>query len=177
MRIVGLAGPKLSGKGTIARYLIDNKRAVTFSMSGVLSDIAKRMYLENTRANLIAIATGLRSQFGQTVLAAVLAKDIARSDAELIVIDGIRLNSEVDIFSKLAGFELWYVDATVEERYRRAKLRGEKVEETTMTFEEFVAQESAVTEKEIQSLRERAQHVLDNQKTIDELFDAVDQLL
>ncbi|MCW1929755.1 MAG: AAA family ATPase [Candidatus Kerfeldbacteria bacterium] len=177
MRIVGLSGPKLSGKGTIARYLIDHKHAVAFSMSGVLSDIAKRMYMENTRANLIAIATGLRSQFGQTILAEVLAKDIARSQNELIVIDGIRLNSEVDIFSKLTGFELWYVDASVEERFQRAKMRGEKVEETTMTFEEFVAQESAVTEKEIQSLRLRAQHVLDNVTSMDDLYQEINTLL
>lgn len=177
MRVIGLSGPKLAGKGTIAKYLIENKGAVAFSMSGVLSDIAKRMYLENTRANLIAIATGLRSQFGQTILAQVLAHDIESSGKELVVIDGIRLNGEVDIFSQIPGFELWYVDAPIEERFRRAQSRGEKVEEKTMTFEQFVAEESAVTEKEIQSLRERAMHVLGNHKDMGDLYAQIEKVL
>lgn len=177
MRVIGLAGPKLSGKGTIARYLIEKNHAVAFSMSKVLSDIAQRMYLDNTRANLIAIATGLRSQFGQTILAEVLAKDVERSDQKLVVIDGIRLRGEVDIFSRIPGFELWYVDAPVEERYRRALLRGEKVEETTMAFEEFVAQESAVTEIEITSLRERAHRIFDNHSSLEALYSSIDLAL
>lgn len=157
--VIGFTGPKLSGKGTAAGYLVQKFGAKTYSMSGILTDIANRLHLENSRANLIAIVTGLRAQFGKDVLAKTLYQDILEANDKLAIIDGIRMSDEVEIFSKLPGFQLFYVDAPVEVRFARAKNRGEKVGESTMTFEEFAKEEHAQTEVEIQGLKSRATHI------------------
>lgn len=181
--IIGLTGPKLSGKGTISAYIQEHAAggARAFSMSGILSDILARVYQENSRANLIGVATDLRARFGEDVLAQVLAKDVAAFQKEnpdtVIIIDGIRMPMEVEVFSTLPGFELWFVDASVEERFARAKGRGEKAGESTMTFEEFVAEESAVTESHMDVMRSKAQQVLENDGNIDELYAQVEGLL
>jgi dephospho-CoA kinase len=158
--VIGFTGPKLSGKGTAAKYLVEKYNAKTYSMSGILTDIAKRLHLENSRANLIAIATGLRGEFGKDILAKTLFQDILDAKDTIAVIDGIRMQAEVDIFSKLPGFQLIYVDAPLEIRFGRAKNRGEKVGESTMSLEDFKKEEGAQTEVEILSLKERAAHIL-----------------
>lgn len=175
--IIGLVGPKLSGKGTIGKHLQEKYNAEMFTMSSIIGDIAKRLYLPNTRANLIAIVSGLRSTLGEDILAQVLKQDIERSQSKLIVIDGIRMPREVDLFSALPNFNLIFVDAPIEQRYERATKRGEKIEETTMTFEQFQAEEQAATETHIQSLRQQAKQVIHNDKSVDELHRAVDKLV
>lgn len=169
--VIGLTGPKLAGKGTAAVHLADKHDAVVYSMSGILSDIARRLHLPNSRANLIAIVNGLRDQFGEDILAQVLKEDVAEAGNAISVIDGIRMPSEVDIFSKLPDFHLIYIDAPVEERYNRALNRGEKAGEQDMSFEEFKAEEEARSETKITSLRERADIVIDNSATIEEFHE------
>jgi len=174
--VVGFTGPKLSGKGTAAAYLAKKFGAKTYSMSGILTDIAARLHLENSRANLIAIATGLRSQFGKDVLAKTLYQDVLQAGDKLAIIDGIRMADEVAIFSTLPNFQLFYVDAPVEVRFARAKNRGEKVGESTMTFETFLQEEQAKTEVEIHGLKTQAVHIF-NATDIDSFHAQLDQYI
>jgi dephospho-CoA kinase len=173
--VIGLTGPKLSGKGTAAKYLTEKYGAKVYGMSGILTDIARRLHLENSRANLIAIVTGLRSQFGADILAKTLYQDVLEAKDALAVIDGIRMTDEVKIFSTLPGFILVYVDAPLQVRYERAKNRGEKVGESTMTFEEFKKEEAAQTEVQIQGLREQAHDIL-NQADLDSFYAQLDRI-
>jgi dephospho-CoA kinase len=175
--VIGLIGPKLSGKGTAAAYLVEQYGAKTYSMSGILTEMAARLHLPNTRANLIAIVSGLRSTLGEDILARVLKQDIEESGEALVVIDGIRMPMEVDIFSQLTGFRLVYIDAPVRLRYERALTRGEKEGEAEMTFEEFEAEESAATEKNIAHLQERATTVIDNSNTLETFHHHIDELM
>lgn len=171
--IIGLSGPKLAGKGTVADFLVKEFGAQASSMSGILTDIAHRLYLPNSRENLIGIATGLRSQFGEDILAKVLGEDLKQTPDTLAIIDGIRMPSEVAAFSQLPGFKLLFIDAPVEVRYQRALQRGEKVGESEMSFEQFLAEEKAVTETGIESLRQAATAQLQNTGSLDELYDQV----
>ena len=98
-----------------ARHLQKQFGAVAFSMSGILTDIVNRLYVPNSRENLIAIVTDLRARFGEDVLAQVLKKDIeafiAKHPDTPIVIDGIRMPMEVEVFSQLPDFHLVFIDA------------------------------------------------------------------
>lgn len=175
--IIGLAGSKCSGKGTAAAYLHKRYGGMVYTMSMPLTDIARRLHLENTRANLIGIVTGLRQQFGEDVLAKTLHADV-RTDAPILgIIDGIRMPSEVELFATLSGFELWYIDAPVEVRYQRSLQRGEKVGESSMAFEQFAAEEVAVTEQQIHTLRTHAAQVIDNVNTMDQFTARIDVLM
>lgn len=165
--IIGLTGPKLAGKGTAADYLVQQHGATVYSMSAVLTELANRLYLDNSRQNLISLATGLRQSFGEDLLARVLKEDIAKAQPKLAVIDGIRLASEVEQFSQLDDFRLVYIDAPVKVRYERALLRGEKVGETEMSFAEFEEEETAVTERQIETLKNWSKAIVINSESID----------
>lgn len=167
--IIGLTGPKLAGKGTAADYLVKEHGATTYSMSGVLTELAQRLYLENSRQNLIQLVTGLRQSFGEDILARVLKEDLARAKPELAVIDGIRLASEVEQFSQLDDFRLVYIDAPVRVRYERALNRGEKAGETEMTFKQFEEEETAVTERQIETLKNYSKAIVINSESIEEM--------
>ncbi|MFC1598005.1 AAA family ATPase [Patescibacteria group bacterium] len=175
--VIGLTGPKLAGKGTTAAYLELSYGAKLYSMSGILLDISERLHLSNSRQNLIHIATGLRSTLGDDILAQVLKKDIEQAGDELAVIDGIRMPSEVKLFSQLDGFKLIYMSAPLENRYKRAIAREEKEGESEMTFEEFKIEEEAVTEKRIIELKDIADLVFENNGTIDELHEKIDDIM
>lgn len=155
--IIGLTGPKLAGKGSAAQYFAQHHQTQIFSMSSILSDVATRLHLPHSRANMIAIATGFRTQLGNDILAKVLAEDIRRSQGLCIVIDGIRFIEEVRQFQKLSEFILLYIDAPLRVRFERAHGRGEKVGESTMSFEDFEREEQAVTERGIAALVSIAQ--------------------
>jgi dephospho-CoA kinase len=164
--IIGLTGPKLAGKGTAADFLVKEHGATTYSMSGILTELVERLYLDNSRQNLIQLATGLRQSFGEDLLARVLKEDIAQAKPELAVIDGIRLASEVEQFSQLDDFRLVYIDAPVRVRYERALQRGEKVGETEMTFKQFEEEETAVTERQIETLRNWSKAIVINETDV-----------
>lgn len=179
--IIGLTGPKLSGKGTASNYLQEHHGAKAFSMSGILTDIVNRLYLPNSRANLIGIVTDLRARFGEDILARVLQRDIEeyqkKYPEQLIVIDGIRMPSEVELFSQLPDFTLVYIDAPIEQRYNRATKRGEKEGETEMTFEEFQAEEKAATESHMEMLQQSAHTVVVNGATIEDLYASLEGVI
>lgn len=175
--VIGLIGPKLSGKGTAAAYLQEKHGAQVYSMSGILTDICKRLHLPNSRANLIAVVTGLRSTLGEDILAQVLKQDIEEAQDTLAIIDGIRMPKEVDIFSTIPGFYLLYIDAPVRLRYERALQRGEKEGESTMTFEQFEQEEKAVTEQGIASLQSRAEQTIVNTDGLESFYHDIDDLV
>ncbi len=179
--IIGLTGPKLSGKGTASDYLQKQFGAKAFSMSGILTDIVNRLYLPNSRENLIAIVTDLRARFGEDVLAQVLKKDIAafqeKNPGVPVIIDGIRMPMEVDVFSTLPDFHLIFIDAPMRARYERALSRGEKVGESEMTFEQFEAEENAVTESHMDALRVNANAELINASTYEDLYAALETVM
>lgn len=168
--VIGLTGPKLSGKGTAAEYWKEKNGAVQYSMSGILSDILDRLYLPKTRMNMIHVVTDLRERFGEDILAQVLKQDIENAQDKIAIIDGIRMPSEVELFSQLPGFQLVYIDAPTRTRYERALQRGEKEGESDMSFEEFEAEENAVTEQNIRSLREKAAVVIENTESLDDFY-------
>ena len=171
--IIGLTGPKLGGKGTTAEYLQKKYGAVTYSMSGILFDIAQRLYLPTSRENLINIATALRSEFGEDILGKVLKEDIKKADDKIAIIDGIRMPSDVELFSQIPGFILLYINAPIQQRFKRAHSRGEKEGEKDMSFEQFEAEEKAVTEKGITNLLKKANTVIENNGSFDELYEAI----
>ena len=174
--IIGLVGPKLSGKGTVATYIEEQKGARVYSMSGVIIDIGNRVYLPKTRANMISVATAMRQAFGEDIFARVRKHDIEKAHDSLAIIDGIRMPKEVDIFAALPNFYLLFIDSPLDMRYKRALERGEKEGEKDMTFEQFKAEENAVTEQNIEALRKKSEFVIMNNSSKEHLFSEIDRI-
>ena len=176
MTILGLTGEKLSGKGTTSDYLVEKHNYKHYRFSKILDDIADRLYLPNTRENLIEVALMLREKFGPEILAHVLKKDIEKDSPEFAVVDGIRYWEEYNILKNIPGFHLIYITASLENRFARQQKRHEKVGESDMKMEEFEKQEQAPTEVLIQEIGEKAEFAVDNDGSFEELYNNIEDI-
>lgn len=174
--IIGLVGEKAGGKGTAADHLEKRYGAKTHTFSTPMKDCVKRLGLELTRENLIKFSELTRKAYGQDLYARVVAKDAIEDPAELVIVDGIRRPEDISNLATDPGFHLIYVTAPLDLRYERAKARNEKGE-GSMTLEEFTAQESAETERDIPELGKGAQFTVDNSGTFEELHARLERIM
>lgn len=174
--VLGITGSRGAGKDTVALHLKKKYgfRILTFT-DDVLAPVLKKRGEEVTRHNLIRLALELRDQRGKGVLAGMLSEKIG--DSGFWAISGVRYAEEVEIFRKKFGdaFRLLEVRCETRKRFQRVKKRGTKGE-GRMSFEEFLKVEEAETEKAVNETIELADYALDNNGSIGELKEQVDDL-
>lgn len=175
--ILGLTGEKLSGKGTISDYLVENHDYKHYRFSKILEDLAERLYLPKTRENLIDVALAMRDKFGSQILGHVLKKDIEKDCPAGAVVDGIRYWEEYNILTNLEGFHLVYVTAELKNRFERTRTREEKEGESEISFEDFAKQEEGPTEVLIKEIGEKAEFRIDNDGSFEELYNEVEKII
>lgn len=174
--IIGIAGPIASGKGTIAKYF-EEKGAKVVRFSEPLFGAIEALGLPLDREHLSRLSNIVRNEFGQDILAKALAARVAISDEEIIVVDGIRRPGDIDAFASMPGFVFIYVDAPMELRHARMQKRGEKADDATKTYEEFVRDHEYEAEKLVSSLAERASARIDNSGDLNALHAKLDTLI
>lgn len=175
--IIGITGPMAAGKGTIADYYIKNHGAVSFRFSSSLFEILEILGLSTDRNNLFRLSSILRNEFGQNVLAVSLASKVSKSEYELIIVDGIRRPDDIIELSKIEGFKMIYIEAPIETRFERMKIRGEKADDATKTFEEFQNDHKLETELLIPELKKDASLVIDNSGSLEDLYAQLETLI
>lgn len=175
--ILGLAGEIAAGKGTVAKYVVENYDGGAHRFSTMLRDVAKRMYLSENRENLQKISTIFRENFFDDILSSVIAKDVENDSHEIIVIDGVRRLADIAYLQKLSGFKLVYIDAEIRKRFERITKRGENSDDLGKTFEEFEKDHEREAELQIRDLKEKADFVVDNNGTFEELYQQVDKVI
>lgn len=175
--ILGIAGEIASGKGTTAKYLTDRYGASTHRFSTSLRDVAKRMYLDESRENLQKISTMMRENFGGDVLSMVIYRDVANDDNQVVSIDGVRRMADTEFLKKLLEFKLVYIDADMENRYNRIIKRGENVDDNAKTFEEFKKDHEREAELQIKDLKNEADFVIDNNGSLEQLYAQIDKII
>ena len=175
--IIGLVGQAGAGKGTAANMLRDSHKAETFTFSAILTDILKRLFLDNSRDNLIKISMSLRDAFGQDVLSNAMEKQVANSKAEIVTVDGIRRMDDIQDLSKAEGFHLIEITAPAEVRFDRLKNRNEKIGEGSMTWDEFLETSKKETERTIAGVAEKAELHIDNSGSMEELEQKLQKMI
>ncbi len=175
--IIGLAGQRGSGKGTAANYLKIRYKAEVRAFSHVLGEILALLLRPGTRENLQDLATNLRRPFGQGVLVGPLKKFIKQSRAKIIVIDGLRMLKEVEMLRSFKDNLLIYVAAPAEIRFKRLKKSGGKAGKEGVDFKEFLRLDKRETELFIKKIGKKADIIIDNTKTIDNLHKKIDQIV
>ncbi|MBD3251485.1 AAA family ATPase [Candidatus Uhrbacteria bacterium] len=173
--VFGIIGLPASGKGTVAEYLKSYYRADTIKFSDMLRKVLEKLEVEASRDKLIALSEVLRDELGQDILAHAVKMGVDRSDSNVIVIDGVRREGDIEIFKQLPNFHLIGIDADIRKRYERSKVRGEKPEESTLTFEAFEALEQRSTELTAKALLGKADLTLDNNGSFNDLYKQIDQ--
>ena len=175
--IIGLVGEAGSGKGTVAKYLHEKHGAVTFTFSDILHDLLKRLYVTPVRDNLIKISLAVRQTFGQDVLSRAMDLQVAEHPSNLVLVDGIRRIDDVTHLKMQPGFHLVEIVATPETRFARLKKRGQRPEETSMTWEDFIETSKKETEVSIAPIAAQAERTLDNNGDLDSLAAQIEKML
>ncbi len=176
---LGFTGPNASGKGEAIKYLVENKKFISFSLSDIIREEAKKRGLEINRDNLIAIGNELREKEGPATLAKRIIFKI--KNAPQAVVDSIRNPYEVEELRKnLKGFKLIGITADVKIRFERAKARKRVGDGETLA--EFIKKEEMENsvDKNAQQLNKCMEMVdfkIDNSGTLEELYWKIDGIL
>lgn len=176
---LGFTGPNAAGKGEAIKHLVENRKFISFSLSDIIREEAKKRGLEPTRDNLIAIGNELREKEGTSILAKRTVAKI--KNMPQAIIDSIRNVSEIEELRKnLKGFVLIGVTADVKVRFERAKARGRAGDGTTL--EEFKKKEEKenTSDEKAQQLNkcfQLADVTIDNSGTVEELNKKMDAIL
>lgn len=166
-----------SGKGTVAKYIAEKYKGNYYRFSTMLRDILDRLHLEQSRANLPKLSVALREAFGEDIFDKVMIGDIEKDENEIIVVDGMRRLKDVESLRNIAGFKLIYVDAELENCYRRIVKRNQYVGDSEETLEQFKKEHQDEPETQIRALKDISDFAVENNGTLDELYAKVDEII
>ncbi|MDZ7611839.1 MAG: AAA family ATPase [Candidatus Moranbacteria bacterium] len=176
-KILGLAGEIASGKGTVAKYIVDKHNGSAHRFSGILRDLAGRLYLEENRDNLQKMSTAAREYFGQDILCKTIYHDVLEDKHKRIAIDGVRRFQDVEKLKEIPGFYLVYIEADLETRFQRLRNRDENTDDKGKILEEFKQDGQKEAELQIKDLKKRADVVVDNSGSFEDLYSQLDKIL
>ncbi len=175
--IIGLVGKRGSGKSTVAGYLKTNYKVEIRKFSQPLSRILDKLALPNTRENFQDLAIALRRAFGQGVLVGPLKKFINESPAKIVVVDGLRVWAELEMLRSFKNNLLVYIAASAKMRFERLKKSGGKAGREGVDFKEFLRLDRRETELFIKRIGKKADVVVDNAGTKEDLYKKIDQII
>lgn len=175
--IIGLVGQRGSGKSTVAEHLEIHYKAAVRKFSQPLAGFLKIRKVPITRENLQDLATDLREVFGQGILVGPLKKFIEESKAKIVVIDGLRVWEEVKILRSFKNNLLIYISASTKFRFEKMRISGGKDGKEAADFKEFSRLDKKETELLISRIGKKADIVIDNTGTKEELYKKIDKLI
>lgn len=172
MLVIGLVGEKRGGKGTFFELLkekLPQKTIVQVRFSDIIGDILDILGKEKTRENMQKLPIGINKAFNDNATITKAMKNrVQNIQADIIILDGIRLPADKDLLREFRNNVLIYVTASPEIRYRRALAAAGKVGENSVSFEEFLRQDNAEIERQIPKIGLAADYIIVNEKTLDE---------
>ncbi|QQG52574.1 MAG: AAA family ATPase [Candidatus Falkowbacteria bacterium] len=175
--IIGLVGPIASGKDVSKKYIEEHYRASSYKFSTVLRDILNRLYIPINRENMQDLSLDLRNRFGSDILARIIATDAKNDNGGIVIVDGVRRMDDIVHLSNLPEFKLISVEADINLRYERMKLRNENEGDAGKTFAEFENDCQKEAEKEIPIVISHAAYHLNNNGTLEELYAKIDKII
>jgi dephospho-CoA kinase len=174
--VIALSAKMGAGKSLVSNYMSQKTEAENIKYSETLSAILKNLCTENTRKNLQDLSLGLRNVFGENILEKVVLEKIKNSKKDILILDGIRREEDFLLIKKSFNFYLIFIDVDEEVRNKRMGLRREKSDDKNKKIETFKKEERHNSEtKEI--LKKKADFILDNNSTIEDLEKSIEELL
>lgn len=176
-KVIWFVGEIGCGKWTAIDYLAAKYGAVSFRYSAILRTILNSLFIPINRENLQTLSTNLRQNFGQDLFAKVIAENIKKTNADIVVIDGIRRIEDIEHIKDLDWFILIYVESDVKIRFDRTKNRWENLDERNLSLERFVENSKAETETKIRDLKNISNFVINNDWKIEGLYKEIDKIV
>lgn len=112
-----------AGKSTIAEGL-KKKGYEIINMGDAVRSEAKKRNLEPTRENLGNLMLDLREKKGPGAIAELISNQIIQSPSNVIVIDGIRSDSEIETLRKIGNVKILSIHASTDTRFGFLEKRG-----------------------------------------------------
>ncbi len=175
--ILGTAGEIASGKDSVGDYLALKHGALKLRFSQPLRDILDRIHLDQDREHMAKLSLYLRKAFGEDVLSKVILTEAEESDREFVVVDGIRRFPDMVHMETDPNFYFCYIEATPEIRYERLTKRRQNVDDATKTAVQFEKDAKLETEIGIAELKDRAEFIINNDGTLEELYAQIDTMV
>lgn len=171
MIVIGVIGEKGSGKETFANLLAEilpHKKVLGIATSNILKQTLSLWDLPDIRENYTKLVISMEEVFGAGTLARANKKLIEQSDAEIVVVDGLRRYPEIDLIRSFPQNYLVYLTASPQVRFERIKNRAAKENETSMSFENFMQEENLETERLIKEMAKGADYTIENNEGLEE---------
>lgn len=175
--ILGFVGELGAGKTVICNYLKDKYSANSYRFSDPLRDVLNRVYLEQSRENMQNLSTILRAQFGQDLLAKIMANDADKDKGEIVTVDGVRRFPDIEYLLKLDGFYLVYVTTDSKTRYERIVSRNQNPGESDISYEQFLESEKSEADISIKDVSKQANFTIENNGSIENLYNKIENIL
>lgn len=173
--IIGLVGEKGSGKETFGNFLMEIAKGKTVKrvrFSDLLNYTLKLWDLPQDRENLQHLAVVMDTGFGSGTLTSGIRKQIENLDADIIILDGVRWETDEILVRSFPRNFMIYITADIDKRYERLKKRDEKKGEAE-TFKQFMQSEKAKNELLIPKIGKRANLKIENNGTFEDLKNEV----
>lgn len=172
-RLIGISGTNGAGKDTAAQFLV-GRGYMHVSTGDILRAEATERGLDHERSTLIELAKTLgQEQNNPHALVAMGIEAWHNNRAEYLgglVMSGLRILGEAEEFKRRGG-QLLFIDAPVEERYRRIQGRGRGAE-AGRSLEEFAAHDRIEYQglggpqwPNLQAIKDMSDFVIVNDKT------------
>ena len=125
-----------SGKSTIVSALKARDLEALNLGDGVRAE-AKRRNIEPTGDNLGKLMLELREKNGPGAIANLLTESIKNSQSKVIIVDGVRSTTEIEVLRSVGTVKLLSIEATPDTRYKFLSSRGRSDDPITReNFEE-----------------------------------------
>ncbi len=134
---IGLTGSFGAGKGSVAKYLVEQKGFAHFSARAFLTKELEKLGKQVNRDTMTVLANELRAQHGPAYILEQLVAQ-AKEHGGDAVIESLRAVAEVRYVKEQGGVVLG-IDADPRVRYERTLKRGSETDH--VSFEEWHAQE------------------------------------
>lgn len=124
MKVIGVVGMPASGKGEFSK-IASTIGIPVIVMGDMIRNAVEKAGLEPNDTNFGATANRLRAEGGMDAIARLCVPEIKKLDTPLVLVDGIRGDTEVALFRKeFPGFLLISIDSSFDNRLARIAARA-----------------------------------------------------
>ncbi len=169
--IIGLTGLARSGKDTVADYLVRKHGFKKIVFSDLLKEEAVKRGMPTDKMTLSYLGSLLREEKGNAVLAKMVVSRINPEEDYVIV--GFRSPEEVDyVRNEVMDFVLVRVDAENALRFKRRSPADPQEKEKFFSRDDY-----DMATKGLAKVLDMADYVIQNNGTLEELYQNVENLL
>lgn len=131
MKVIGVVGMPASGKGEFSKIAAGMGIPVIV-MGDMIRNAVRALGLEPNDTNFGATANRLRAEQGMDAIAKLCVPEIKKQAAPLVLVDGIRGDTEIALFRKaFSGFTVISIDSSFDNRLARIAARARSDDFTT----------------------------------------------